>query len=193
MSKINQSELLEKLGIAAFGNTWKADLADRLPVARPTISDWMSGKKPIPVGIWSNIEKILKERLNELKTGLILVSDKKHYIVLQEMLRKGKIIINDEFSHYTFELSDSEIISLLEAYKTEITKLSIEHPNESYADLAVIRDAIQFNICIRNINGNLDLAIAEDCAISYMNNLELIKSFNLDHEFLIHRVKDMVR
>ena len=39
---INQIELLEKLGIAAFGNSWKASLADALPVARPTVTDWLT-------------------------------------------------------------------------------------------------------------------------------------------------------
>ena len=57
---INQIELLKKLGIAAFGNSWKASLADSLPVARPTITDWIKGEKPIPVGVWGDIQKILE-------------------------------------------------------------------------------------------------------------------------------------
>ena len=44
---INQIELLKKLGIAAFGNSWKASLADSLPVARQTVTDWIKGEKPM--------------------------------------------------------------------------------------------------------------------------------------------------
>ena len=60
---INQIELLEKLGVAAFGKSWKASLADSLPVARQTVTDWTTGKKPIPVGVWGDLQKIVESRL----------------------------------------------------------------------------------------------------------------------------------
>ena len=94
---INQIELLEKLGIAAFGNSWKASLADALPVARPTITDWLSGKKPVPVGVWSDIQKILESRLMCMQGALLEIKEQRHLIILEEMQRKGKATINDEF------------------------------------------------------------------------------------------------
>ncbi len=190
---INQIELLKKLGIAAFGKTWKADLADSLPVARPTITDWMSGKKPIPVGVWSDIQRILNSRLLAIKGGILELSEQKHVIVVKEMQRKGKVVINDAFAEYLYALSDDEILSLLKAYKEEYAKLSSEYPNDTFADLATIKDAIDFNICIRDINGNLDLSIAEDCAISYAKNMKLAKSFGLDEEFMIERTKEIAQ
>lgn len=189
---INQIELLEKLGIAAFGNSWKASLADALPVARPTITDWLSGKKPVPVGVWSDIQKILESRLMCTQGALLEIKEQRHLIILEEMQRKGKATINDEFSDYLYAMSDDEIMSLLSAYKEEFFKLSKEYPNDVFIDLSTIKDAIDFNYCIRNINGNLDLSLAEDCALSYFKNMNLAKSFNLDEKFMIERSKEML-
>ena len=190
---INQSELLEKLGVAAFGKTWKADLADSLPVARPTITDWMSGKKPIPVGVWSDIQKILESRLMGLQVALLEIKEQRHLIIVQEMQRKGKVFLKGTLADYLYSMTDDEILSLLKAYKEEYAKLSSEYPNDIFADLATIKDAIDFNICIRDINGNLDLSVAEDCAISYAKNMKLSKSFGLDEVFMIERTKEIAQ
>lgn len=188
---INQIELLEKLGIAAFGNAWKASLADALLVARPTITDWMTGKKPIPVGIWANIQKIIESRLMGLQGALVEIKEQRHLIIIEEMKRKGKAYIQDEFSAYLYAMSDDEIMKLLSAYKKEHARLSAEYPNDIFADLLVIKDAIDFNICIRDMNGNLDLGLAEDCALSYFKNKKLAKEFDLDELFMVERVKEI--
>ncbi|MFX4485937.1 hypothetical protein ABTA87_20540, partial [Acinetobacter baumannii] len=109
-------ELLEKLGIAAFGNAWKASLADALPVARPTITHWMTGKKPIPVGVWGDIQKIIESRLMGLQGALLEIKEQRHLIIIEEMKRKGKAYIQDEFSAYLYAMSDDEIMKLLSAY-----------------------------------------------------------------------------
>ncbi|KQD05718.1 hypothetical protein APD01_01935 [Acinetobacter soli] len=58
--------------------------------------------------------------------------------------------------------------------------------------MSVIKDAIDFNYCIRDLNGNLDLSLAEDCALSYFNNMKTAKSFNLDENFMIERSKEIL-
>ena len=188
---INQIELLEKLGIAAFGNSWKASLADALPVARPTVTDWLSGKKPIPVGVWSDIQKILESRLMAMQGAILEIKEQRHLIIVEEMKRKGKAYIDDAFSEYLYSMSDNEIMGLLSAYKEEFFKLSEKYPNDTFVDMSVIKDAIDFNYCIRDLNGNLDLSLAEDCALSYFNNMKTAKSFNLDENFMINRVIEL--
>ncbi|MEG2635531.1 MAG: hypothetical protein RSA09_03245 [Acinetobacter sp.] len=188
---INQIELLEKLGIAAFGNAWKASLADTLKIARPTITDWTTGKKPIPVGVWVDIQKIIESRLMGLQGALLEIKEQRHLIIVQEMERKGKVFLKGVLPDYLFSMSDDEITGLLAAYKEEYLKCSTEYPNDFFADLATIKDAIDFNICIRDIGGNLDLSLAEQCAISYEKNLKLAQSFDLDQMFLIERVKEL--
>ena len=190
---INQIELLKKLGVAAFGNSWKASLADSLPVARQTVTDWIKGEKPIPVERWGDIQKIIESRLMVLQGALLEIKEQRHLIIVQEMQRKGKVYINDAFSDFLYAMSDDEIMRLLAAYKEEYARISSEYPNDTFADLATIKDAIDFNICIRDINGNLDLSIAEDCAISYAKNMNLSKSFGLDEEFMIERIKEIAQ
>ncbi|MCE6007552.1 helix-turn-helix domain-containing protein [Acinetobacter soli] len=189
---INQIELLEKLGISAFGNAWKASLADALPVARPTVTDWLSGKKPIPVGVWSDIQKILESRLMAMQGAIIEIKEQRHLIIVEEMKRKGKAYIDDAFSEYLYAMSDNEIMDLLSAYKEEFFKLSEKYPNDTFVDMSVIKDAIDFNYCIRDLNGNLDLSLAEDCALSYFNNMKTAKTFNLDENFMIERSKEIL-
>lgn len=82
-------------------------------------------------------------------------------------------------------------MTILKAYKKEYSKLSSEFPNDIFVDLQCIKDALDFNICIRDINGNLDLSLAEDCALSYFKNMKLAEEFNLDALFMIERTKEL--
>ena len=188
---INQIELLEKLGIAAFGNAWKASLADAIPVARPTVTDWTTGKKPIPVGVWGDVQKIIESRLMGLQGALLEIKEQRHLIIVQEMQRRGKVHINDAFSDFLYAMSYDEIMRLLTAYKEEYAKLAKAYPSDIFSDLVTIKDAIDFNICIRDIDGNLDLKLAEDCALSFAKNKKLALSLGLDDQFLIERTKEI--
>ena len=163
-----------------------------MPVARQTVTDWIKGEKPIPVGVWGDLQKIVESRLMGLQGALLEIKEQRHLIIVQEMQRKGKVHINDAFSDFLYAMSDDEIMRLLATYKEEYARISSEYPNDTFADLATIKDAIDFNICIRDINGNLDLSIAEDCAISYAKNMNLSKSFGLDEVFMIERVKEIL-
>lgn len=192
MENINQKEFLEKLGIAAFGKTWKADLADALPVARPTITDWVSGKKPIPVGVWSDIQRILNSRLLSLQGAALELSERKHIMIIQEMQRKSRVIINDVFGDWLNLLSDNEIQNFSYAYEKEYACCSSEYPSELLIDLSTIKDAIQFQICVRSLSDDLDLATAEEYAISYMNNLRLAADYDFDAEFMIEQSKEII-
>lgn len=188
---MNQIEKLIVLGESAFGKSWKASLADALPVARPTITDWLKGEKRIPVGVWAEIKRILLERQKEVENGLMLISSK-HLIIVEEMQRKHKATTTGAFASYLLSLLDEEIQEIYNAYKTEYARCSKEYPNDSFADLATIKDALDFNFCIRNLNGNLDLSLAEDCALSFAKNKKQALSFGLDDDFLIGRVAEIM-
>ena len=188
---INQSKTLEKLGIACFGNSWKASLADALNIARPTITDWLTGKKPIPVGIWADIKLILEKRNLEINEALLVISGK-HLIVLEEMQRKGKAVILGSFAESLLNLQDEQILLILDAYKHEFARCSKEHPNDIFADLSTIKDALDFNIIVRDLDGNLDLSLAEDCAFSFAENKKRALSFGINDELLIERVDELL-
>lgn len=188
---INQIELLEKLGIAAFGNAWKASLADTLKIARPTITDWTTGKKPIPVGVWGDLQKIVESRLRGLQGALLEIKEQRHLIVVEEMQRKHRATTIGAFAEHLLNLQDDEIRKIYAAYKTEFARCTKLHPNDFFADLAVIKDALDFNFSVRNLDGNLDLKLAEDCALSFAKNKKLALSFGLDDQFLIERTKEI--
>lgn len=187
---INQIELLKKLGIAAFGNSWKASLADSLPVARQTVTDWIKGEKPIPVGIWKEINRILIERRAEIDQA-ISISSFTHLIVVEEMQRKHRATTIGAFAEHLLNLQNDEIRKIYAAYKTEFARCTKLHPNDFFADLAVIKDALDFNFSVRNLDGNLDLKLAEDCALSFAKNKKLALSLGLDDQFLIERTKEI--
>lgn len=187
---INQIELLKKLGIAAFGNSWKASLADSLPVARQTVTDWIKGEKPIPVGIWKEINRILIERRAEIDQA-ISISSFTHLIVVEEMQRKHRATTIGAFAEHLLNLQNDEIRKIYAAYKTEFARCTKLHPNDFFADLAVIKDALDFNFSVRNLDGNLDLKLAEDCALSFAKNKKLALSLGFDDQFLIERTKEI--
>ena len=191
MGQINQIELLTRLGRAAFGSSWKASLADSLQIVRPTITDWTTGKKPIPVGVWADIKKILEDRNMEINSAIKDVSTK-HMIVVQEMARKQKAIITGTFAEYLLNMSDSDLLSAYASYKKEQQRCNNEYPNDVFADLLAIKDALDFNICVRDINKGLDFSIAESCAFSFLKNKRLASSFGIDDELLIERLKEIV-
>lgn len=188
---MNQIEKLVILGEAAFGKSWKASLADAIPVARPTITDWIKGEKPIPVGIWKEIQRILADRKKEIDAAIALINTR-HFIIVEEMKRKLMATTLGVFSDYLLEMSDDEIRKIYAAYKTEYARCNQLHPNDVFADLSAIKDALDFNFCIRNLDGNLDLKLAEDFALSFAKNKKLAKSFGLDDAFLIERTKEIM-
>ncbi|UYF78225.1 helix-turn-helix domain-containing protein [Acinetobacter ursingii] len=188
---MNQIEKLIILGEAAFGKSWKASLADAIPVARPTITDWIKGEKPIPVGIWKEIQRILADRKKEIDEAIVLINTR-HLIILEEMKRKLMATTLGDFSDYLLELSDDEIRIIYAAYKTEYARCNMLYPDDVFTDLSTIKDALDFNFCIRNLDGNLDLKLAEDCALSFAKNKKLAKSFGIDDAFLLMRTKEIM-
>lgn len=69
---------LEKAGKALFGDRWQTDIARvlRLSDAR-RVRQWMAGERKIPVGIWSDVCGLLRQRqisidkvLGEISIGI---------------------------------------------------------------------------------------------------------------------------
>lgn len=67
MDNLNDPNLLESIGKAYFGNSWKKSMAIALAVDERRITHWMQSTRPVPVGVWSDLIKIGKDRLEEIK------------------------------------------------------------------------------------------------------------------------------
>ena len=54
---------LRKVGEALFGNQWQTDLARALGLSSPRrVRQWLSGDRPIPVGVWADVCDLLRQR-----------------------------------------------------------------------------------------------------------------------------------
>ncbi|MCP1312990.1 MULTISPECIES: helix-turn-helix domain-containing protein [unclassified Halomonas] len=56
-------ELLARAGEALYGERWQTALANELGLSDARrVRQWMSRDRGIPVGIWSDVERLLRER-----------------------------------------------------------------------------------------------------------------------------------
>lgn len=67
VSTLNDPELLETIGKAYFGNSWKKSMALALSVDERRITHWLQATRPVPVGVWVDLVQIGIERRNEIK------------------------------------------------------------------------------------------------------------------------------
>lgn len=61
-----KKEMLEKVGVACFGNAWQTDLAKALTVNSRTIRRWVSGETPIPKNVRNELLALLEARAHEI-------------------------------------------------------------------------------------------------------------------------------
>lgn len=73
---LNDPELLETIGKAYFGNSWKKSMAQALSVDERRITHWLQATRPVPVGVWTDLVQIGNERRNEIKDIEALVLKK---------------------------------------------------------------------------------------------------------------------
>ena len=60
-------EELRKAGELLFGNQWQSDLARALEVDSRRVRDWLQERRPIPVGVKTEIIELLRQ--NSLETA----------------------------------------------------------------------------------------------------------------------------
>ncbi|MFW1939526.1 transcriptional regulator [Acinetobacter junii] len=60
-------EELRKAGELLFGNQWQSDLARALEVDSRRVRDWLQERRPIPIGVKTEIIELLRK--NSLETA----------------------------------------------------------------------------------------------------------------------------
>lgn len=58
---------LEAHGWALYGRTWKTAMAEDLGVDARRITHWLQGTRPVPSGVWSDLQKIAMQRLADVQ------------------------------------------------------------------------------------------------------------------------------
>jgi hypothetical protein len=57
--------LIPKVGMMLWGADWQAPMADAMMERESAITEWASGRKPIPAGFWKELREVT--RLHGLK------------------------------------------------------------------------------------------------------------------------------
>ncbi len=58
---------LEAHGWALYGRSWKTAMAIDLTVDARRITHWLAGTRPVPTGVWNDLQKIAGQRLADLQ------------------------------------------------------------------------------------------------------------------------------
>ena len=91
-----------------------------------------------------------------------------------------------EFQNFMFAMSDAELLRLQAAYKKYITDFGITQRDSVYTDHKLLKDAIDYQIVARNINGNQDFKIGEEVAVSFKCAAKDAETFDeIDNKHLI--------
>ena len=61
-SHMTDDKLIEAIGLALYGERWKAEVARDLAVSRDSVDDWSKGRMRPRTGVWLELEKIRKAR-----------------------------------------------------------------------------------------------------------------------------------
>jgi hypothetical protein len=72
-TQLSDPQLLEAVGTAMYGSGWKNQVADLLGVDRRRINHWLHGDRPIPPGIWAELDAAMTIRTGEIDDGLRLL------------------------------------------------------------------------------------------------------------------------
>lgn len=91
--------ILEKAGLASFGNTWQTEMARALNVNDRTIRRWASGETPLPAPLKQELLKHLKWRKRDIDKAMIDICEV-----------KSKIVINDITFYQSKEKAMSECL-----------------------------------------------------------------------------------
>lgn len=59
---------LEKIGTSLFGTGWRNQIASYLNVNPARVTDWVNGRRPIPAGIWAELDQLAAQRAEQVAT-----------------------------------------------------------------------------------------------------------------------------
>ncbi|HZB55766.1 MAG TPA: hypothetical protein VE527_19180 [Reyranella sp.] len=88
----NDAELIDEVGQALWGPTWKGPMAEAVRHQKAAIADWASGRLPVPAGVWSELALLMRRRQHELDRLSSRVQ-RAHDIALQrtiDLTKRGK-------------------------------------------------------------------------------------------------------
>lgn len=69
LSEVPDHIRLTTYGYALYGRTWKTAMAEDLGVDARRITHWYQNTRPVPSGVWSDLQKIARNRLVDIQAA----------------------------------------------------------------------------------------------------------------------------
>lgn len=69
LSEVPDHIRLTSYGYALYGRTWKTAMAEDLGVDARRITHWIQGTRPVPAGVWADLQKIARNRLADIQAA----------------------------------------------------------------------------------------------------------------------------
>lgn len=69
LSEVPDHIRLTTYGYALYGRSWKTAMAEDLNVDARRITHWIQGTRPVPSGVWSDLQKIAHNRLADIQAA----------------------------------------------------------------------------------------------------------------------------
>jgi hypothetical protein len=63
---MNDAPLIDEVGQALWGPNWKGPMAEAVHHERNAVTDWATGRMPVPPGVWNLLKEIMRRRRHEL-------------------------------------------------------------------------------------------------------------------------------
>ena len=67
LDEVPSKARLEAYGYALYGRSWKTAMAADLGVDARRITHWLAGTRPVPTGVWNDLQKIAGQRLADVQ------------------------------------------------------------------------------------------------------------------------------
>jgi len=97
-----------------------------------------------------------------------------------------------EFHRVMFSMSDIELQLLNKAYKRYYADNRLGQDDSIYTDVSLLKDAIDYQLCVRSADGFDAQHVAEEVAINFHENVKLIKdSDEVTSEHLIRLIQEI--
>lgn len=192
LTKDKQVALLEDIGRAAFGDTWKSCVADALGVARSSLARWLTGEKPIPLSVWSKIEVLLSDRVQPIQDAIAASSRVRVLLVKSHIESHGAHLIDDPLSAYFDQLANTDFVALRDGYRVELLACQRDHPEDEFIDLTLLGNMIEYQVFVRGgakpFNKKMFCGLVE----TYQANLIIAQEFEITSDFLIERAQELL-
>jgi hypothetical protein len=88
---MDDAKLIAEVGQSMWGPAWKGPMAEAVRHQKNAVADWASGRLPVPAGVWSELQELMRRRRHELDK-LVPRIQRAHDAALQRTVEQTKLV-----------------------------------------------------------------------------------------------------